>query len=274
METSNEHSIKVIYNDRSPNYDSASQFHPRQATEYIQRASLKQNQSVLDLACGTGLVTIPAKQQVGGAGRVVGVDISSGMLEVARGKAKAQDLDIEFIEHDIMDLDGLELGQFDFITCASALLLLKDPLRAVKHWASLLVPGGRLLTDVMVEKNVLAPRILRKIGPVIGTELEWNGGWVQGEESLRKLFVDAGLVVEQVYTSDAYETREYGVEDGGEVFEKIVESPNFRNFGMPAVREKAREVFLEEFRGMADSDGVVREELRFYMGIAKKAAGG
>ncbi|KAI4090974.1 MAG: hypothetical protein LQ339_008221 [Xanthoria mediterranea] len=261
--------IKAIYTERSSTYG-ASSFHPRQAKEYIHRANLKPGDSVLDLACGTGLVTILAKQHVGPAGRVIGIDISPGMLDVARKKTSELGLDIEYLEHDITDLDALPLGEFDIVTCASALLLLQEPLLAIEHWAALLVPNGRLLVDVMIERNVIAPAILTKIGPLVGRSLRWSGAWVESEDSLRQLFTDAGLTVEEVYASEVYETRDYQVEDGPDIFEKTVTNPMFRVFGEPDVREKAKELFVEEFKGRAGPHGVVREEVKFYMGIARK----
>ncbi|KAL8896858.1 MAG: hypothetical protein Q9192_002866 [Flavoplaca navasiana] len=268
MTTDASATIKAIYPKRSSTYKSASQssFHFRQAQEYIQRANLQPAQSVLDLACGTGLVTIPANQQVGPTGKVVGIDFSDGMLEVARRKTSEQGLDIRYIEHDITDLGPLDLGSFDVITCSSALLLMPSPLCAVKHWASLLVPGGRLLTDVVLERSLIAHTILTHIGPEVGRALIWDGSWVKNEDSLKQLFVDAGLVVEEVYESEGYETREYRVEDGAEVFEQSM----FRKFGDVEIKEKAKELFVARFRGMAGQDGVVGEEVRFYMRIARK----
>ncbi|KAL8841959.1 MAG: hypothetical protein Q9176_002895 [Flavoplaca citrina] len=272
MNTDASATIKAIYTKRSSTYESASQssFHFRQAQEYIQRANLQPGQSVLDLACGTGLVTIPAKQHVGSTGKVVGIDFSDGMLEVARRKTSEQGLEIGYIEHDITDLDPLELGKFDVITCASALLLMSSPLHAVKHWATLLVPGGRILTDVVIERSLIAHAILTRIGPEVERALIWDGSWVKNEDSLKELFIDAGLVVEEVYKSKVYETREYRVEDGAEVFEKTVANPMFRRFGDLDVKEKAKELFVARFREMADQVGLVREEVRFYMGIARK----
>ncbi|KAI4259653.1 MAG: hypothetical protein L6R42_004471 [Xanthoria sp. 1 TBL-2021] len=120
-------SVKAIYTERSSTYDN-SPLHPHQANEYIHRANLKQGESVLDLACGTGLVTIPAKQHIGPAGKVTGIDISSGMLDVARQRTSDMGLDITYMEHDITNLSELKLGEFDVITYASALLLLREPL--------------------------------------------------------------------------------------------------------------------------------------------------
>ncbi|KAL8951550.1 MAG: hypothetical protein Q9222_002488 [Ikaeria aurantiellina] len=271
MDGADELSVKTIYDDRSVTYDDSS-FHVRQAQEYIEIAKLTEGQSVLDLACGTGLITLLAKKQVG-HGTVVGVDISPGMLGVARRKTHKQGIDISYIEWDITDLDALQLGQFDVVFCASALLLLKEPLCAVKHWSSLLAPNGRLLTDVMVERNLIAPSILRHIGPQIGQSLSWDGSWVESEDSLRKLFVDAGLSIDHVYISAAYETQDYSKEDGGQVFEKIVANPNFRNFGAKETRNQAELLFKQKSQDMADENGKIHEEFRFYMGIARKSTG-
>ncbi|KAL8799663.1 MAG: hypothetical protein Q9182_005733 [Xanthomendoza sp. 2 TL-2023] len=272
MSTNAPTAIKAIYTERSSSYD-VSPFHLHQAQEYIHCANLQPGQSLLDLACGTGLVTILAKQHLGPTAKVVGVDFSHGMLQIARQKTLEQGLDITYIEHDITDLGALELGTFDAVTCASALLLMPDPLKAVKHWASLLAPNGRLLTDVVIERDVIAPAILTEIGPKIGRSMAWDGSWVESEDSLRRLFVDAGLVVEGVYLSEVYERREYKVEHGADVFEKTVANPQFRNFGDEEVRGKAKGLFVERFRELADGDGVVREEIRFYMGIARKKGG-
>ncbi|CAD6565558.1 MAG: hypothetical protein ASARMPRED_007327 [Alectoria sarmentosa] len=269
------HMIKAIYDERSESYDdSNNSHHIRQAQEYIECAQLKEGEAVLDLACGTGLVTLLAKRRVG-RGRVVGVDISDGMLEVARRKTRQQGLDVAYFEYDIADVSGLDLlleatQGFDVITCASALVLLKEPLRAVKHWASLLAPNGRLLTDVAVERSMTAARILAEIGVEIGQSVRWDASWVESEDSLRKLLSDAGLTVEQVYTSKAYETLEHKAGDGPEMFEKAVASPMFRNFGEPATKDKAKALFSKKFEEMAGEDGLVHEEVRFYMGIATK----
>ena len=128
-------SMKAIYDERSEDYDNS--FHIRLPQEYIGCVKLSEGETLLNLACGTGLVILLAKKQVG-LSRVMGVDISNGMLEVARRKTKQQGLDIIYVEHDIADLGGLDLllratQGFDVITCASALLFLKEPLHAVKH---------------------------------------------------------------------------------------------------------------------------------------------
>src|ERR1700712_4799797 len=93
-------SVRAMYDERSEQYDE-NEVHVRQAQDYCDWANLKKGDSVLDLACGTGLVALGAKQQVGELGHVVGVDISEGMLNVARRKAATAGLAISFYNHDI-----------------------------------------------------------------------------------------------------------------------------------------------------------------------------
>jgi len=56
-----------------------------QAAALVERAALQPGERVLDLAAGTGWVTLPAAHRVGPAGAVLGVDVTDAMLAVVRG---------------------------------------------------------------------------------------------------------------------------------------------------------------------------------------------
>ena len=68
----------------------------RLRTLSVEHALLKPGESVLDIGCGTGGVTIPAKLQVGKNGRVAGIDPAPEMITVARKKASRAGLEIDF----------------------------------------------------------------------------------------------------------------------------------------------------------------------------------
>ncbi len=70
------------------------------AKELIRRAEPQPDEHVLDLACGTGVVTREVAASVPAAASLSAVDHSSEMLDVARLLAKEGGLDVEWIEAD------------------------------------------------------------------------------------------------------------------------------------------------------------------------------
>ena len=60
-------------------------------TALLAAAALATGEQVLDVACGTGLVTFEAARAVGQSGRVLGIDLSGGMVEAARQRASSSD---------------------------------------------------------------------------------------------------------------------------------------------------------------------------------------
>jgi len=101
------------------------------------------------------------------------------MLSLARQKSLDQKIDIEWYEHDISDVKELNLVKeeeegFNVLTCASALILLPDPVIAVKHWFSLLKPGGLLMTDIQSRDSNIVMRVFAEIGEEVGESLKWD----------------------------------------------------------------------------------------------------
>ncbi|GKZ70990.1 hypothetical protein AnigIFM50267_006664 [Aspergillus niger] len=269
--------IQSIYDERSPNYDTS--HHGALAEAYIRTAAPREGESVLDLACGTGLVSFLAEQAVGKSGLVVGVDISPGMLDVARHKAQQTGSNVTFLQHDISDLSGVGLERmlprgeegFDLITCAAALVLLPDPGRAVRGWMRWLKPGGRIVTDVAARDVHVPSRIFRRISGDLGMGLVWDESWVQGEWSLRELLEGAGLVLKTVFLTESFQDRVYSVANAGEVFERAVSSPMFRNFGDSGVRDEAKRLFVKRFAEEAGAEGVLVDEAKMYLAVAYKS---
>ena len=101
--------------------------------------------SVLDLACGEGFHTRVLKQR--GAGRVVGVDLSAAMIDLARQEESRQPLGIEYI---VQDAKKLELREtFDLVFAAYLLNYASsrsELLEMCQAIARHLKPGGRFVT--------------------------------------------------------------------------------------------------------------------------------
>ena len=140
------------------NYDNDYTY--RRAIPLVELAQLQQGQRVLDIATGTGIVAIAAAQIVGSDGQVTGVDICPGMLEQARRKIEAANLQIELIE---ADADYLEFEEesFDAILCTSAIALLKDIPATLRNWYGWLKPGGLMGFTCYSEASHFTPLIAK-----------------------------------------------------------------------------------------------------------------
>jgi SAM-dependent methyltransferase len=116
---------------------------PAQAA-LLDEIALQPGECVLDVACGTGLVTLAAADRVGPAGRVTGTDISERMVERARQAAAETDKSNASFER--MDAESLQLPEnsFDVATCALGLMYLPDPEAALRDMFRVLRPQGRI----------------------------------------------------------------------------------------------------------------------------------
>src|SRR4051794_9670077 len=92
------------------------------AGETLNHAQVRPGSTVLDVACGTGVVTFETAPLVGQVGRVVGVDTDSVMLAVAERIRKARGTtNVRFYEMDAQRLEFVE-GTFDQVTCQHAIM--------------------------------------------------------------------------------------------------------------------------------------------------------
>ncbi|MFJ6568262.1 class I SAM-dependent methyltransferase [Streptomyces sp. NPDC091292] len=148
-------------------------------------AALPEGARVLDVGCGTGLPT--ARGLVDAGFTVLGVDLSDGMLDLAR----AQVPEAEFLNRDLASLraDGpAGLGRFDGITCFFTLLMLPraEIPYALRQFRTLLRPGG-LLALSMVEADLDDAEI-----PFLGQSIRVSGFL---RDELRQVVSGAGFEI-------------------------------------------------------------------------------
>lgn len=107
---------------------------------------------VLDVACGTGIVSVAAAQAVGPSGQVLGIDLSQRMVDAAQRHAR--DLDLPHATFARMDAESLALPDagFDLALCALGLMYLPDPAAALREMCRVLRPGGRVALAVWGER--------------------------------------------------------------------------------------------------------------------------
>jgi ubiquinone/menaquinone biosynthesis C-methylase UbiE len=98
----------------------------------------------LDVACGAGALVVEVAPTVE---RAVGVDLSEGMLALARARLAGAEADLPNVELVQAPSDALpfEDASFTALTCTTALHHFPDPQRSIDEMARVLAPGGRLV---------------------------------------------------------------------------------------------------------------------------------
>jgi SAM-dependent methyltransferase len=110
------------------------------AIEFIDRLDIRPRERVLDVACGSGNLALPAAR----AGAVViGVDIAAAVIATARRRALAEDLDIWFEEGDAERLP-YPSGSFDTVVTMFGAMFAPRPERAAAELIRVTRPGGRI----------------------------------------------------------------------------------------------------------------------------------
>jgi arsenite methyltransferase len=107
----------------------------------LDRAELREGETLLDVGCGDGLIAFGALER--GAGRVIFSDISDDLLDVSRELA-AGDARAEFVHAAADDLSAIEDESVDAVTTRSVLIYVDDKAKAFAEFLRVLRPGGRL----------------------------------------------------------------------------------------------------------------------------------
>jgi SAM-dependent methyltransferase len=111
----------------------------------VQRADIRPGDTVVDLACGTGMPALIEAEMVGPTGHVLGLDLVPGMVEEARRQAASRSLsNVEF--RVISDEGRLDLSEafYDAATCKHGLMWMPNPPGAMAELCKALRPGGRV----------------------------------------------------------------------------------------------------------------------------------
>ena len=137
------------------------------ADDLIGIAGLEPGQRVLDVACGTGVVTRLAAERVGTAGAVAGLDANPGMLAVARSHAPpGAAIDWHEASAEAMPLPD---EAFDVVLCQMGLQFIPDKLAALQEMRRVLDAGGRAFVTVPGPRPpvfaIMTDALARHLGP-------------------------------------------------------------------------------------------------------------
>jgi ubiquinone/menaquinone biosynthesis C-methylase UbiE len=119
----------------------------------LEMAELKPGEKLIDIACGTGLVSFPAAEKLGRNGFVLATDISDNMVKI--GNESANEKKYTNIRFERMDAEELNVPdeEYDVAICALGLMYVPDPVKALKEMFRVLKPGGRAVAAVWGQRD-------------------------------------------------------------------------------------------------------------------------
>jgi ubiquinone/menaquinone biosynthesis C-methylase UbiE len=112
--------------------------------ETVARVGLQPGARVLDLCCGAGASAIPAAHAVGPQGRVVGVDVSQALLDLAQARAEAEGLANLELRCTDATATGYAGGEFDAVVCVFGVFFVPDMVGFIEEMWRMVRPGGTL----------------------------------------------------------------------------------------------------------------------------------
>ena len=153
---------------------------------FIARLKLRAGDSLLDVACGTGNLAIPAA--LAGA-RVTGVDIAPNLIEDARREARAAGCIVDF---DVGDAEALPYasGQFDNTVTMFGAMFAYRPDRAASELMRVTRPGGRIAMANWTPEGFVGEMLRAHVAivpppPGVPSSLAWGK-----EDTVRERFGD------------------------------------------------------------------------------------
>ena len=135
----------TIWNEVAPRYHkrwaSISQGPFASTSKLVQLLNINKGDKVLDLACGTGVVTKKIKQKVGSLGYVIGGDTSVTAIKIAK-KWNGYQSNLGFVN---IDAENFNFSKpFDIITCQYALFFFPNAQKALKNIKKNLKKTGKI----------------------------------------------------------------------------------------------------------------------------------
>jgi ubiquinone/menaquinone biosynthesis C-methylase UbiE len=195
--------IQQTFDTVAAGYDSpALRFFVHSAAHLVDRLGLRGNEHVLDVACGTGNVSLALARRLP-QGRVTAVDFSTAMLAHARAKAAVEGLGhVDWVEGDMQALPWRR--HFDVAVCAFGIFFVEDMVSQLRQIAGTVKPGGRVIItnfarDYMQPMRSLLVERVRRAGvePPPQTWLR-----IADVDGCKQLFADAGLTNAEVEQHD------------------------------------------------------------------------
>ncbi|WP_181776595.1 class I SAM-dependent methyltransferase [Amycolatopsis pittospori] len=144
------------------------------AHDLLDRVALVPGERVLDVGCGRGAVLFPAAERVGVDGSVLGIDLSSAMIERTAkdiGDRRLTNASVSLMDAQEPTLDD---GVFDVVLASFVVFFLPDPVAGLRSWHRVLKPGGRAGVTTFGADDPRWAGVREVFKPFVPAELAWT----------------------------------------------------------------------------------------------------
>ena len=163
--------------------------------DLLRTADLQPGERILDVACGTGVISRLASERVGADGSVTAIDIAPDMIEVAKSVATPEGTKIDWRIADAASL-AIPDASVDVVLCQMGLMFMENRAAAVAEMHRVLTPSGRLVINTPGRIQPVFELMERAMVEHISADL---GGFVSAvfsmhdPEAVAALLREAGL---------------------------------------------------------------------------------
>ncbi len=180
-----------------------------------EKVNIKKNQRILDIGCGTGVITEDIALLTEGS--VSGIDVDSTALALAQKKVSR--LRVNLIKANAVDLP-FKSNTFDLVVFCGVLMYIKDKQKAVHEMARVTRKGGAVLATLEPDYGNIICYPEDPALPPVFENLEDMGADIRTGRKLRSLFSNAGLKSEVGIFTGYFEDLSKSTEEQVDLFLK------------------------------------------------------
>lgn len=166
------------------------------AAGLVEELAVRPGERVLDVGCGRGAALVPLARAAGPGGHVLGIDLAPRMVELTARDVR----DLPQVEVRVADarLPRLPAASYDVVASSLVLFFLPEPAAALRAWAGLLVPGGRLGVTTFGQQDEQWHQVDELFAPylppaMLDARTSGRRGPFASDEGMEQLLADAGL---------------------------------------------------------------------------------
>jgi len=179
--------MSAFFDRLAEDWDESTDHHPSKLERIVRLLGLEPDDTILDVGCGTGVMVPYLLERVGENGKVVAIDISPKMIEVAKRKfPPAEYLNVRFIVADVNEMRWE--NDYDAVLCYSCFPHFRDQRATIQHLAKGLKRGGTLAVAHSESRDAI--NAIHANGPE-----EVRSDHLPPADEIAEMMADAGLEV-------------------------------------------------------------------------------